>query len=72
LTLRYEYVIIFFIASGVGLSPLYCGHFWPIVPVRVIVEIANVLHLKGVGRLSTSQEDVNESTKRFLEPTQIN
>jgi hypothetical protein len=20
-----------FIASGVGLSPLYCGHFWPIV-----------------------------------------
>jgi hypothetical protein len=25
-------VSIFFIASGVGLSPLYCGHFWPIVP----------------------------------------
>jgi hypothetical protein len=24
--------IIFFIASGVGLSPLYCGHFWPVVP----------------------------------------
>jgi hypothetical protein len=23
---------IFFIASGVGLSPLYRGHFWPIVP----------------------------------------
>jgi hypothetical protein len=23
---------IFFIASGVGLSPLYCGHYWPIVP----------------------------------------
>jgi hypothetical protein len=22
----------FFIASGAGLSPLYCGHFWPIVP----------------------------------------
>jgi hypothetical protein len=22
----------FFIVSGVGLSPLYCGHFWPIVP----------------------------------------
>jgi hypothetical protein len=22
----------FFIASEVGLSPLYCGHFWPIVP----------------------------------------
>jgi hypothetical protein len=22
----------FFIASGVKLSPLYCGHFWPIVP----------------------------------------
>jgi hypothetical protein len=22
---------IFFIASGVGLSPLYCRHFWPIV-----------------------------------------
>jgi hypothetical protein len=22
----------FFIASGVELSPLYCGHFWPIVP----------------------------------------
>jgi hypothetical protein len=24
--------IFFFIASRVGLSPLYCGHFWPIVP----------------------------------------
>jgi hypothetical protein len=24
--------VFFFIASGVGLSPLYCGHFWPIVP----------------------------------------
>jgi hypothetical protein len=23
---------LFFIASGVGLSPLYCGHFWAIVP----------------------------------------
>jgi hypothetical protein len=23
---------ILFIASGVGLSPLYCGYFWPIVP----------------------------------------
>jgi hypothetical protein len=22
----------FFIASGAGLSPFYCGHFWPIVP----------------------------------------
>jgi hypothetical protein len=22
----------FFIASGVGLSPLHCGHLWPIVP----------------------------------------
>jgi hypothetical protein len=22
----------FFIASGLGLSALYCGHFWPIVP----------------------------------------
>jgi hypothetical protein len=22
----------FFFASGVGLSPLYCGYFWPIVP----------------------------------------
>jgi hypothetical protein len=22
----------FFIASGAGLSPLYCGHIWPIVP----------------------------------------
>jgi hypothetical protein len=22
----------FFNSSGVGLSPLYCGHFWPIVP----------------------------------------
>jgi hypothetical protein len=26
-----EVVRIFFIASGMGLSPLYCGHFWPIV-----------------------------------------
>jgi hypothetical protein len=24
---------IFFITSGVGLSPLYCGYFWPIVPL---------------------------------------
>jgi hypothetical protein len=24
--------LFFFVASGVGLSPLYCGHFWPIVP----------------------------------------
>jgi hypothetical protein len=26
--------IIFFIASGVGLSLLYCGHFWSIVPAQ--------------------------------------
>jgi hypothetical protein len=26
--------IIFFIASGVGLNPLYCGHFLPIVPAQ--------------------------------------
>jgi hypothetical protein len=25
-------LLIFFIASGLGLSPLHCGHFWPIVP----------------------------------------
>jgi hypothetical protein len=25
-------IIIIFIASGVGLSPLHCGHFWPNVP----------------------------------------
>jgi hypothetical protein len=25
-------IIIIIIASGVGLSPLYCGRFWPIVP----------------------------------------
>ncbi|PNF40685.1 hypothetical protein B7P43_G02863 [Cryptotermes secundus] len=25
-------MFIFFIASGVGLCPLHCGHFWPIVP----------------------------------------
>jgi hypothetical protein len=29
---RYRLHGLFFIASGVGLSPLYCGHFWPIVP----------------------------------------
>jgi hypothetical protein len=23
---------LYFIASGVGLSHVYCGHFWPIVP----------------------------------------
>jgi hypothetical protein len=23
---------VFLIASGVGLSPLHCGHFWHIVP----------------------------------------
>jgi hypothetical protein len=28
----------FFTASGVGLSPLYCGHFWPIVPAPMIGE----------------------------------
>jgi type IV secretory pathway VirB3-like protein len=28
--------IFFFIASGVGLSPLYCGHFWPVVPILII------------------------------------
>jgi hypothetical protein len=27
----YQNLFIFF-ASGVGLSPLYCGHFLPIVP----------------------------------------
>ncbi|PNF30068.1 hypothetical protein B7P43_G04744 [Cryptotermes secundus] len=26
------YDSVFFIASLVGLNPLYCGHFWPIVP----------------------------------------
>jgi hypothetical protein len=25
-------ISLLFIASGVGVSPLYCGHFWPIVP----------------------------------------
>jgi hypothetical protein len=34
--------IIFFIARGVGLSPLHCGHFWPMAPAPddrwVIVE----------------------------------
>jgi hypothetical protein len=24
--------VFFLIASGVALSPLHCGHFWPIVP----------------------------------------
>jgi hypothetical protein len=28
----YMTTVFFFIASGVGLSPLHCGHFWPIVP----------------------------------------
>jgi hypothetical protein len=27
----HELIPLFFL-SGVGLSPLYCGHFWPIVP----------------------------------------
>jgi hypothetical protein len=26
----------FSIVSGVGVSPLYCGHFWPIVPAQMI------------------------------------
>jgi hypothetical protein len=31
-SLRYGALHTFFlIASGVGLNPLYCGHFWPIV-----------------------------------------
>jgi hypothetical protein len=30
--------IFFFFASGVGLSPLYCGHFWPIVPAPDVSE----------------------------------
>jgi hypothetical protein len=25
-------LIFFLITSGVGLSPLYCCHFWPVVP----------------------------------------
>jgi hypothetical protein len=29
--MQYSYLL-FSIASGVELSPLYCGHFWPIVP----------------------------------------
>jgi hypothetical protein len=37
--------IFLFIASGVGLSPLYCGHFWPIVPA--IVEQLVELRLAG-------------------------
>jgi hypothetical protein len=28
-----------YIASGVGLCPLYCGHFWPIVPYMYISPI---------------------------------
>jgi hypothetical protein len=27
-----EYIIIIIDLSGVGLSPLYCGRYWPIVP----------------------------------------
>jgi hypothetical protein len=27
-----QYFYYFIITSGVGLSSLYCGHFWPIVP----------------------------------------
>jgi hypothetical protein len=30
--LRPTIAFFFFVASGVGLSPLYCGHFWPVVP----------------------------------------
>jgi hypothetical protein len=31
-TVTGNFVFTFFLfASGVGLSPLYCGHFWPIV-----------------------------------------
>jgi hypothetical protein len=26
--------LFYFIASGVELSPLYCGHFWPILSAR--------------------------------------
>jgi hypothetical protein len=29
---------LFSIASGVGLSPLYCGHFWPTVQPQMICE----------------------------------
>jgi hypothetical protein len=29
-------IIIIIIASGVGLSPLYCGHFWPIYHPSII------------------------------------
>jgi hypothetical protein len=32
LAFRLLLFIPFFIDSSVGLSPLYCGHFWPIVP----------------------------------------
>jgi hypothetical protein len=27
------------IVSEVGLSPLYCGHFWPIVPTGVSKDV---------------------------------
>jgi hypothetical protein len=29
-------LMLFFIASGVGLSPLYCGHLWPVVPLLML------------------------------------
>jgi hypothetical protein len=31
-------IIIIIIISGVGLSPWYCGHFWPIVQTPMIDE----------------------------------
>jgi hypothetical protein len=29
---EYSWGVLLLIASGMGLNPLYCGHFWPIVP----------------------------------------
>jgi hypothetical protein len=45
---RFLWHIVSFNASGVGLSPLYCGHFWPIVPMTSCCSIK--LRLSSVSR----------------------
>jgi hypothetical protein len=51
-----ERVYYFFIASGVGLSPVYCGHFWPVVPNnRTIFSALSVQQLYNTSPLAAKE-----------------
>jgi hypothetical protein len=55
-------IIIIIIISGVRLSPWYCGHYWPIVPVPD-GDYGAIGGMK-IGR-------VNQSSRRKLAPVQL-